>query len=199
MSYSIKIFYGFLAILFISGIFYACTESDAGSKTVKEPTKQELITRGEYLVTIMACADCHSPKVFGPNGPEPDMQKYLSGHPQQDALQPIDSKVMKNWALMGMDGTVVVGPWGVSFSANLTPDETGIGTWTEEQFAKAFQKGLYKGIEGTRTLLPPMPWPMYSKVKDEDVKAIFYYLKSLKPVRNIVPAAISPDQLATIK
>jgi mono/diheme cytochrome c family protein len=199
MAYSIRIIYALLVTVLAAGIFIACTESGADTKAAGTMNKKELIKRGEYLVTIMGCADCHSPKVFGHNGPEPDMERYLSGHPQEETLNKIDPNINNNWALMSMDGTSVVGPWGVSFSANLTPDETGIGAWTEEQFANAFQKGMYKGIKGTRMLLPPMPWPAYSKVKEEDVKAIFYYLKSLKPVRNIVPSAISPNQLATMK
>ncbi len=199
MLTSLRFIYALMAIIFLSSLFIACNESGADTKKTKTLTKEELIKRGEYFVTIMACADCHSPKVFGPNGPEPDKERYLSGHPQEDKIKKIDPGLINNWALLSMDGTVAVGPWGVSFSANLTPDETGIGTWSEEQFDKAFRKGMYKGIEGTRNLLPPMPWPVYSNVKNEDVKAIFYYLKTLKPVRNIVPGPIAPDQLASMK
>lgn len=84
---------------------------------------------------------------------------------------------------------------GVSFSANLTSDSTGIGGWTEEQFAKALRQGKSKGLDGNRQLLPPMPWPNYITLTDADMKAIFAYLKSTKPVKNVVPAPIPPDQL----
>jgi hypothetical protein len=78
---------------------------------------------------------------------------------------------------------------GVSFSANITSDDTGIGSWTLEQFKKAFTKGRYKGLDNTRPLLPPMPWENYRNMADDDVESIFLYLKSTKPVKNIVPVA----------
>ncbi len=199
MLRSTKILYVFFTLLIVGIFFSACSESDADSKPGNHLSQQELIKRGGYLVEIMGCADCHSPKVFGPNGPIPDQDRFLSGHPQNEPLPGINPEASKNWILFAQDGTASVGPWGVSFGANLTPDETGIGTWTEEQFDRAFRKGIYKGIEGTRSLLPLMPWPAYSKIKDEDVKAIFTYLKSLKPVKNIVPAAIPSNQLVSTK
>ncbi len=93
------------------------------------------------------------------------------------------------------DLTSAVGPWGVSFAANLTSDPTGIGSWTEENFKRALKEGKYKGMPGGRTLLPPMPWQNFANISDEDVSAIFAYLKSTKPVKNVVPAPIPPDQL----
>jgi hypothetical protein len=54
--------------------------------------------------------------------------------------------------------------------------------------------GKYKGLENSRTLLPPMPWQGYSQMPDEDLKAIFAYLKSIKPVSNLVPMAIPPTE-----
>tara|TARA_R110002094_G_scaffold3622_1_gene11771 strand:- start:315 stop:614 length:300 start_codon:yes stop_codon:yes gene_type:complete len=86
--------------------------------------------------------------------------------------------------------TAAVGPWGTSFAANLTPDETGIGNWSEAQFLKAIKEGKFKGMENTRPLLPPMPWTEYRNFTDEDLKAIFAYLKTIKPIDNVVPAAI---------
>ena len=95
-------------------------------------------------------------------------------------------------ALLSMDLTAAVGPWGTSFAANLTSDESGIGNLTEEQFKRALTKGLYKGLEGSRPLLPPMPWQNFKDIKDEDVHAMFLYLQSTKPVANVVPAPIPP-------
>lgn len=198
MTKTFRFIYSASLILIIAGLFFACSESGADAKAEKTMSKEELIKKGEYLVSVMGCEDCHSPKVFGPNGPEPDMGKYLSGHPQDAKPEEIKPEMTTGpWVMLSMDGTTAVGPWGVSFSANITSDETGIGNWTEEQFERAFRQGWYKGIEGGRKLLPPMPWPVYSKMKDEDVKAIFYYLKSMKPVKNIVPAAIPPNQLTS--
>lgn len=95
--------------------------------------------------------------------------------------------------MFSLTGTAIAGPWGVSYAANLTSDETGIGNWTEQQFFKAFRQGKYKGLDNSRTLLPPMPWQMYSQVTDADVSAIFAYLKSTTPVDNVVPAAVAPQ------
>ncbi|SDL04703.1 hypothetical protein SAMN05421823_104231 [Catalinimonas alkaloidigena] len=156
---------------------------------------QEVLKRGEYLVNIMGCHDCHSPKVFGPQGPAPDPERLLSGHPQDMPLAAVNKAAMKDWVLFNMHNTAVAGPWGVSFSANLTSDATGIGNWKEEQFVKALREGKFKGLDNTRPLLPPMPWQVFKNLTDEDMHAMFVYLKSTKPVKNVVPAPIPPDQL----
>jgi len=157
-------------------------------------TSSELIRRGEYLVTIGACHDCHSPKVMTEMGPEPDASRLLSGHPHNEPVPDIPDD-SKEWVLFSMDLTTFVGPWGVSYAANLTPDDTGIGNWSYEQFETAIRKGKSKGLETNRDLLPPMPWQMYRNFTDEDLRAIFAYLKSLKPVNNLVPQPIPPHKL----
>ncbi len=162
-------------------------------------SQDSLIKRGNYLVTMMACTDCHTPKKMGPHGPEPDPALLLSGHPAGLALAKIDTTATKDWAMTNMNNTAWVGPWGVSFTANLTPDETGIGSWTEAQFFKAIREGKSKGLDNTRPLLPPMPWPSYAQASDDDLRAIFAYLKSIKPVKNVVPQPIPPTQLASLK
>ncbi len=160
-------------------------------ETVKEPTPAQVVERGKYLVEIMGCHDCHSPKLMGPQGPYPDPDRLLSGHTAGTQLPPVP-KDNAGWALMAMDLTAAVGPWGTSFSANLTSDDSGIGTWTEDQFKRALKQGLYKGLEGSRPLLPPMPWQNFKNITDEDVHAMFMYLKSTKPVVNVVPAPVPP-------
>ena len=97
--------------------------------------------------------------------------------------------------LFGQDLTPAVGPWRVSYSANLTSDETGTGNWTEQQFMTAIRKGKYKGLEGSRDLLPTMPWQVYRGMTDTDLKAIFAYLQTTKPVSNLVPAPIAPQDI----
>jgi mono/diheme cytochrome c family protein len=165
----------------------------AAPKPVSDET---LVKTGEYLVTIMGCADCHSPKKFTDKGPVPDMDRFLSGYNEAEKLPPYDRNVVKDgqWAMFTGQMTGIAGMWGVSFAANLTPDETGIGNWTLEQFSKAMRQGRYRGLDNTRMLLPPMPWQQYARVKDDDVKAIFAYLKSLKPIKNTVPMPIPPGQ-----
>jgi mono/diheme cytochrome c family protein len=183
-----------LAIATITVIF-SCGEQGSVSLTAGVTDKDSLVKRGEYLVAIGGCNDCHSPKKMTDHGPVSDPDLLLSGHPAQMPVSSFDAMTIKNWALFNVNNTAVVGPWGISFSANLTSDATGIGNWTEEQFKKALTQGKYKGLDGGRTLLPPMPWPNFIQMKDEDVKAIFAYLKSTKPVKNIVPAAVPPTQL----
>ncbi len=162
------------------------TENKTGNLSV---SNDSLISRGAYLVTISGCDDCHTPKKMGPMGPELDMDKRLSGYRMEVPLPPVDTNVIKNgWALANGELTGWAGPWGASFAANISSDETGIGNWSEEQFKKALTQGKWKGMEGNRTLLPPMPWQNFSHMKDEDVKAIFAFLKSTKPVKNVEPA-----------
>lgn len=150
------------------------------------------IAHGQYLVTIMGCNDCHTPLKMGANGPEPDMEHMLSGHPAAFPMPVPDTGALKNWVLFTHTNTAVAGPWGISFSANLTSDETGIGNWNLAQFKKALKEGKYKGLDNSRTLLPPMPWRNYANIKDEDIRDIFAFLKSTKPVNNVVPAAVPP-------
>jgi mono/diheme cytochrome c family protein len=149
-----------------------------------------LVKRGAYLVSIMGCNDCHTPKKMGPHGPEFDTDRTLSGHPAEMPVAKYDTGTAKNWILFNQMLTNYVGPWGISFSANLTPDSTGIGSWTEAQFFKAIREGKYKGLDNTRPLLPPMPWQEYRNASDEDLRAVFAYLKSNKPIRNVVPTAV---------
>ncbi len=151
------------------------------------------IEKGKYLVEIMGCADCHAPKKMTAQGPIPDPELGLSGHPAKIPM----GKVLKtqDWVLFHPMNTIAVGPWGATFSANLTPDATGIGSWSEEQFIIAMTEGKSKGIRTARPLLPPMPWQNYVHMKKEDLVAVFAYLKSCKPVENLVPQPISPDKL----
>ncbi|HTM93455.1 MAG TPA: hypothetical protein VL095_13625 [Flavisolibacter sp.] len=153
---------------------------------------------GEHLVTVSACHDCHSPKKMTPNGPEIDSALLLSGHPSQMPDIGIDRKEMEQKGLgVTQDQTSWIGPWGISYTANLTSDASGIGNWTEGQFIYAIRNGKSKGMENSRTLLPPMPWQMYRNFSDNELKAIFAYLKSTKPIRNIVPAPKPPVTAGT--
>ncbi len=160
------------------------------------PSAEDIVKRGEYLVKITGCNDCHSPKKMGAQGPEVIPELLLSGYPADRPIVKFDSKMLKSgFSMFYPDLTAAAGPWGVSFAGNLTPDDTGIGVWTEEQFKKALTQGKFKGLDGSRMLLPPMPWVNYTTMADADVKAIFAYLKSIKPVKNIVPQAITPNKM----
>lgn len=158
-----------------------------------KPSREEMIARGKYLTTIGGCNDCHSPKVMTPHGPEPDTTRLLSGHPQNDPLPPV--VLTSDWIQFNAGLTATIGPWGLSYAANLTPDDTGLGNWTLEQFMISIRKGKYKGIESNRSLLPPMPWPMIAKMTDDDLEAVFTYLQSIPPVDNQVPQPLPPDEV----
>lgn len=171
-------------------------ENKTEKPAVSVNSEKEIIQRGEYLVTTMGCNDCHSPKKMGPKGPEIIPELLLSGYPSDRPIVKFDSPLIKQgFAQLYPDLTAAAGPWGVSFAANLTSDETGIGNWSEDQFKMALTKGKYKGLEHERMLLPPMPWFNFVNLKDEDAHAMFQYLKSLKPVKNAVPMPITPDKM----
>ncbi len=180
----------------IAFVIFSCQQkARQTSEIATEVSKDSLIRRGEYLVTVIGCGDCHSPKRMGPQGPEPDPNLLLSGHPADMPLARIDSAAAGSWLLFNASLTASVGPWGVSYAANLTSDDTGIGTWTEEQFFMSIREGKQKGLSNGRMLLPPMPWPNFAKLNDDDLKAIFYYLKSTKAVKNLVPAPVAPPDV----
>ncbi len=166
-------------------------DTKTGSDTALN--KEALIQRGEYLVNVVGCEDCHSTKVMGRQGPEIDTLHRFGGHLASQPLPPAAPEAgKKGWMLFAPDLTAAVGPWGTSFAANISSDESGIGNWSEVQFFKAMREGKFKGLDNTRPLLPPMPWFNFAKMKDEDLRAIFYYLQSTKPVDNVVPAALPP-------
>jgi len=159
------------------------------SPAAKAATPQ--VARGEYLVRTMACNDCHTPWKMGDHGPEPDMSRMLSGHPEGMAMPPAPP-AQGPWLWSGAaTNTAYAGPWGVSFAANLTPDqETGLGLWDEETFVQALRSGRHAGAG--RPLLPPMPWPAYAQASDEDLAAIFAYLHSIPAIKNRVPQPVEP-------
>jgi mono/diheme cytochrome c family protein len=151
--------------------------------------------RGKYLVAAMGCNDCHTPWQLGPRGPEPDMTRALTGHPQDLVMPPAPAPPQGPWGGMvgGVTNTAFAGPWGVNFSANLTPDkETGLGDWTVEQFIATIRTQRHQG-KG-RPVLPPMPAQMFANLNDEDLSSIFAYLQSLPPVKNRVPQPIDPPE-----
>jgi hypothetical protein len=152
-------------------------------------SKQSAVERGKYLVETLGCDDCHTPKKMGPNGPEPDMTRRLSGHPENEK-EGASPKPQNGWGIAVADDlTAWSGPWGISYTQNLTPDNnTGMGIWTEDIFMSAIRTGKHMGKD--RPILPPMPWQDFSKLTDEDLKAIYAFLRTLPPVTNHVPDPI---------
>lgn len=155
------------------------------------------IERGKFLAMVGGCDHCHSPKIFTDKGPVVDESKALSGYPAGTKLPeiPKDSIGPDKWgAVITNDLTGWAGPWGVSFAANLTPDmKTGMGSWNEAMFIKAMRTGQHLGAG--RPILPPMPWRAIGQLSDDDLKALFAYLKSMKPVANAVPDPLPPPAM----
>jgi mono/diheme cytochrome c family protein len=175
--------------LMLAGALLAPGAALAQSK----PTSAE-VKRGEYLVTIGSCHDCHTPLTMDPNGPAPDMKRALSGHPQDIAIKAPAATAGPWMGAFSSTLTAWSGPWGVSFSANLTPDEeTGVlRDFTEQQFIQTLRNGRHQG-QG-RPILPPMPWQFIGQLTDDDLKSVFAYLRQIPAVRNKVPDPIPPAQ-----
>lgn len=168
-----------LAVLAI-GLFAISSQAD-------ENAGQALIKRGEYIVSIAGCHDCHTPAQLGPKGLEPDMTRMLSGHPETLVMPPAPALGNGPWVWAGSGTlTAFAGPWGVTYAPNLTPDtNTGLGIWTEEMFFNALRQGKHMGT--SRPIMPPMPWMNVAKMTDEDLKAVFAYLRSIPAIHNRVP------------
>ena len=121
------------------------------------------LARGRYLAeNVAGCMDCHSP------------------HDWTQRDSPITP---------GMEGAgeqmPVAGLPGVVYPPNLTPDpETGAGTWTDDQLARAIREGV--GHDG-RALFPLMPYQNFASMSDEDLASVVVFLRSLPPVHNVVP------------
>lgn len=174
---------------------FGCMEE---SKT-KPLTQEEMVALGKYIVTTSGCDDCHTPKIFTENGPVFDTTRRFSGFPEGEVLPAIDMSMIQPgmWSMTDKHLAAWVGPWGISYASNLTPDKaTGIGTMTEEMFVKCLREGKYMGVG--RPLLPPMPWDVYGKKTDQDLKAIYAYFMSVAPIKNLVPQPIPPDQVGTM-
>lgn len=192
-SVFIPIFISILSLLILSQI------NCSGTEEKKQMTQQELIARGKYLVTTGGCDDCHTPKIYTANGPVTDTTRLLSGFQQGGTLPALDVKYVApgNWVATESNFSAWVGPWGISYASNLTPDNaTGIGALSEEMFIKTLREGKYMGVG--RPLLPPMPWPTIGQMTDEDLKAIYAYLKTINPISNKVPEPTPPDKMTEV-
>ncbi|HET9315377.1 MAG TPA: c-type cytochrome [Vicinamibacteria bacterium] len=162
----------------------ALTSAAGGLVSARETDRTE---RGRYLVSSIGCGECHTPKRMTAKGWEEDRTRLLSGHPEGSKLAPAPALGQGGWvAASSWDLTAWSGPWGVSYAVNLTPDEnTGIGSWSEETFVSALRTGRHMGV--SRPILPPMPWKAFRNLTDEDLKAVYAYLRTLPPVSNRVP------------
>jgi mono/diheme cytochrome c family protein/uncharacterized protein YjiS (DUF1127 family) len=151
------------ALLAIAGSLFAVF-SDAGYAQTAQ------IKRGEYLVTLGGCNDCHTPGYFFG---KPDTARLLGGSEVGFAIPDL----------------------GVFHGPNLTPDpDTGLGNWSADEIVAAITKG--QRPDG-RILAPIMPWHAFAKLTRQDAYAIVAFLKSLPPVRNKVPGPFGPNETPT--
>ena len=134
------------------------------AKFTPMPSKSDLVEYGKYMFTAASCNDCHTPAEKG---------------------QPVEGKFLAGGFEFKFPGGSVVR------SANITPDPvTGIGNWTEEQFLARFK--LYADSSFVPQSVNPgdfqtvMPWLFYCHMTDDDIKAIFAYLKTVPAVNNTV-------------
>ncbi len=173
-------------------LFTGLLITGGGARASDAAQKDAPLARGKYLVTVAGCNDCHTPWKVGAAGPEPDMSRMLSGHPADFDITAPATMPEGPWIVAAAPtNTAWSGPWGVSFTANLTPDEeTGLGKWTESIFIQTIRTGRHMGRG--RPILPPMPIPMYKNFTDEDLKAIFTYLQSIPAIKNPVPEPLPP-------
>jgi hypothetical protein len=176
------------------GVLVAIAVSVPAMGATEGVKRSEQLRRGEYLATFGGCNDCHTPKLMTPQGPVRDADRMLSGHPQSETVPPVPAGALTPGGWMAMTNghlTAWAGPWGVSYAANLTPDKrTGLGAWTADQFIKTMRTGKHLGVG--RPVLPPMPVADIAALTDADLRALFTYLQSIKPIANEVPQPSPP-------
>ncbi|MFN8548774.1 MAG: diheme cytochrome c-553 [Candidatus Eisenbacteria bacterium] len=174
-----------LAVLTTLDLQGCATQSDAKN------SDQAVIERGDYLVRVGGCNDCHTPWKMGEHGPEPDMTRMLSGHPQNFHVTPAKLEPGPWIAASSATNTSFSGPWGVSFAANLTPDPATGLVMDEPMFKQALRSGKHMG--GGRPILPPMPWTAYGQMTDDDLHAVYSYLRTIPAIANEVPQPLPPS------
>ena len=181
-----------ILVLLVAAPAISAAEALPGSSA----TDETAVERGRYIVHTSGCHDCHTPWIEGPAGPEPDMTRALSGHSQAEQVA-APAMLPAPWVMAGTaTNTAYYGPWGVSFTANLTPDEeSGLGKWSSKMFIDAIRNGRHKGRG--REILPPMPVMVYRNFTDEDLSAIFAYLQTIPAVQNQVPEPLPPPEFVT--
>ena len=194
----------------VSALFFSCNSNEQSKKDASEDSSSVTVASkndyggfpdevawGRHLVNLGGCNDCHTSKVMTKMGPMPDTTMLLAGHPAKVPAPQIDRKEVESKGLIVTnDLSVWVGPWGITYAANLTPDDTsGLGAWTEEQFIRCLRQGKVNGAASARPLLPPMSFvaeALNHDASDAELKAIFAYLKSIPAVHNVVPAPEPP-------
>ncbi len=184
----------FAVVCAICFLFYRCNTKSSTNNVSDSSTSQKMYGGfasqaewGSHLTIITGCGDCHTPKKMTAQGPVENPSLILSGHPSQIPAPSLMPEQLSKGMAATYDLTAWNGPWGTSYASNLTPDSTGIGGWSEQQFITCIRKGLFKGLVGSRPIMPPMPVNDFKHMTDDELNAIFAYLKTVKPINNVVP------------
>lgn len=156
----------FLIVILIS--------SDQGALAQGET---ETIAYGRYIATAIQGCGCHTREKA--DGGKDEAWRYAGApNPPPPAGPPANS----GWTTPR---------WKKIYSRNITPDrETGIGNWTEAQFIRAMRTGI---TPDGRVLDTQMPWEAFQKITDRDLKALWAYLRTIKPIKNKAPDGIPAD------
>jgi hypothetical protein len=171
-----------------AAVVWAARTPRADDKAV-QPVALDPVARGKYLVTIMACADCHTP--HNEKG-ELITEMLFAGHPEKAPLPVWEPAMLEKGILATIAPTLTAfaGPFGTSVATNLTPDmETGMGVLSVEGFMQSWRTGQH--WKYPRPILPPMPAPFYKDMEEADMRAIFAYLRTVPPVKNRTPESVS--------
>lgn len=137
-------------------------------------TQQELVKRGEYILTAVSGCGCHTRERA--DGSK-DENWYLAGAPSKPP--PKGPPANTGWTNPR---------WKKLYAKNISPDsETGIGKWSEADFIVAMRSG---NTPDRRMLDPFMPWHAFQGITEVDLKAMWAYLRTIKPIKNQVPESI---------
>ena len=151
--------------------------NQAGPGLPTGPATRSQVLAGRYLVTAATdCAACHSVR-----GNNPNDGLWLAGYVNNATVNPANT------------GRFPIGGNITTFARNLTPDASGLGTYTGQQIFNALRLGTDHRSGGF--LLPPMPWPEFRNFTDSDLWSMVAYLQSLRPVANTVPSASAPGPI----
>jgi hypothetical protein len=150
---------------------FAKLEPQPVESPIPEPDRGNTVAYGKYLANL-ACYECHTPV--------------------NDKMQPIDAKAYSGGRVFSFMGLTVV-------SANITPDATGLGDRTRENFIgmfTAFRDPEFSEMKVPWELNTFMPWEEYAHMSEDDLGAIYDYLRTVQPVVNEVARRPNPTEVA---
>jgi mono/diheme cytochrome c family protein len=174
-------------LVFLAGLFLLTfVLAFATTASASPNTQDDVLQNGKYIATIAGCIDCHTPY----KAEYQDPSKYTLEQLQTISFNTIAA--LDETKLLSGGKPFDLGPAGVLLTRNLTPDqETGLGTWTDEQVKLAIKTGVNDDGE---ILFPVMPYHVYNGMADADVDAVIVYLRSVNAVSNQIPESTIPTE-----